>query len=95
MIEELIKQGEKLGSEVEESMGRKFIRTVNFEAWASKSVMYLETNHASSVVTEKAKERFKAVTSNNSFSFYQFLLGALKAVQEYEENNTESEEDYL
>lgn len=92
MLEELIKQGEQLESEVQQGMGRKYITSVNFEAWSAKSVMYLENYHSNSVITEKAKERFKSVNSNTSYPFYQFLLGALKASQEIEKEVEESEE---
>jgi len=84
MIEELIKKGEELDSEAIEGMTGKYFQSVNFEQWASKAILYLESYHGSSSVTEKAKEKFRSLNSNTNYQFYQFILGALKAVKEFD-----------
>ncbi|WML44072.1 hypothetical protein [Neobacillus sp. PS3-40] len=85
MLDKLIQTGETLESEASEGMGGKFFDSINFEQWASKSVLYLENYHSKSIVTEKAKEGFKKLNSNINYDYYQFLLGALKATKEFED----------
>ncbi|MFC3883766.1 hypothetical protein ACFOU2_09740 [Bacillus songklensis] len=94
MIDNLIKEGESLVSDVQENMGRKFFKSVRFETWASKAMLYLENYQKGSVVTEKAKERFKALDTRTNYSFYQFLLGSLKASKEFEEFQDAQAEEY-
>ncbi|WP_226639298.1 hypothetical protein [Priestia flexa] len=85
MIDKLISEGHALESKAEEGTIGKFFSSVDFEKWASKSILYLETNYGYSTVTEKAKEKFKSINTNNNYSFYQFLLGSLIATKEFEE----------
>lgn len=86
MIDELIRTGESLEAEAQESMVGKFFSSVNFEEWVSKVVLYLETYQKDSIITEKAKEGYKKLNSNNSYDYYQFLLGSLKAIKEFKAN---------
>ncbi|MDA1581899.1 MULTISPECIES: hypothetical protein [unclassified Bacillus cereus group] len=84
MLENLIANGEKLESEVQEGMAYKFFDSVNFEAWVSKSVLYLENYHPNSSITKKATAQINSLTSNTNYNFYKFLLGSLKAINEFE-----------
>lgn len=85
MLDDLIKEGTALEDEIQESMWIKCFKSVNFETWAAKSMLYLERNHPDSVLTEKLKDHFKELNSNNNHSFYLSLLGALKATKDFEE----------
>jgi hypothetical protein len=86
MLEKLINDGKALESEVKEEMGLKVLDSINFEKWAAAGVLYLEKKHLNSVLTEKAKEQFKTVTYNTSYDLYKYLLGALEATKEYEDD---------
>ncbi|MGX6445784.1 hypothetical protein ACWM35_21415 [Neobacillus sp. K501] len=90
MINELLKTGELLESEASESMGFKFFNSVNFETWVSKSILYLENYHKNSVLTEKAREGYKKLNSNNNYDYYQSLLGALRASKDFEKHQADS-----
>ena len=86
MLEELIIEGEKLESEVQEGHGGvKFFKSVNFEKWITKSIFYLETYHSKSIVTEKARTQYQSHNTNTNYGYYQTLLGSLKATKEFEE----------
>lgn len=89
MIDKLIDEGKGLETTKSESMGIKYFNTVQFETWVSKSVLYLETYQINSVVTEKAKERYKKLSQNNNYDYYKFLLGALEAVKAQEEEQAD------
>ncbi|PGO70111.1 hypothetical protein [Bacillus cereus] len=80
MIEKLIEEGIELEKELKPGVPRNYFDSILFEAWASKSIRYLEVNYADSIITEKAKKRFMDVDGTNNYDFYQFLLGSLKAI---------------
>ncbi|OOR10824.1 hypothetical protein BW897_20920 [Bacillus cereus] len=84
MLENLIKLGEALGTEVKQSMDTKFCESVNFEVWVSKSILYLENYQKGSLITEKVKARYRGIENINNYDFYQFLLGSLKAIRDFE-----------
>lgn len=94
MLDKLIKEGEVLEAEVNESMGIKFFSSVNFEQWISKSILYLETYWTNSAITEKAKEGYKKLSSNNNYDYYQFLLGSLKALKEFEADEADDFDNF-
>lgn len=83
MIDKLIEEGKSLENKASDSMVGKYFKSVDFESWVSKSVLFLEENHSKSTLTEKAKEGYKEMTQNNNFDYYQFLLGTLIAIKEY------------
>lgn len=89
MIDKLIASGKALESEAKDNMVGKFFDSVNFEAWVSRVILYLENYNQSSVITEKAKERYKSLNSNTSYAYYQFLLGSLDAIKEFEKYQEE------
>ncbi|KAB2500800.1 hypothetical protein F8158_06850 [Bacillus cereus] len=80
MLEELIKQGEGLMPELKKGMAGHYFDSVNFETWVAKSVLYLETTHKESIVTEKIKTNYKSLNGNGTYAFYRLLLGSLKAM---------------
>jgi hypothetical protein len=83
MIDGLITQGEALESKTEvDGFGRKMLRGVEFETWAARCILFLEENLAGSSLTKKAIEVNNKL-STNSYSNYQFLLGAMKAAKDY------------
>lgn len=91
MIEKLIEEGKKLESEVDNNNGYgKFFESVNFEKWVSKSILYFENSYKESVLTEKAKDGYKTLNSNTNYAYYQFLLGTLMSIKEFEDNQAES-----
>jgi hypothetical protein len=94
MIDKLIQTGEALAAEAQESMAGKFFSSVNFEQWASKSILYLETYWTNSAITEKAKEGYKKLNSNNNYDYYQFLLGSLKALKEFEADEADDFDNF-
>ncbi|MBF7150025.1 hypothetical protein [Bacillus toyonensis] len=85
MLENLIKLGEALKGEVNQSMDKNYLGSVNFEIWVSKSVLYLEKEYKNSLVTEKIKSHYKEMDSSQYYVFYQMLLGSLKALQDFEQ----------
>ena len=86
VLDKLIKEGEEIENEASEGMVGKFFESVKFEAWVSKSVLYLEKNHNKSSLTSKVIEKNKKLSSNNNYEFYQFLLGTLRAIKESEDD---------
>jgi hypothetical protein len=88
MLDKLIEDGLKLESESEPGMVGKILTGVNFEAWVSRVIYYLERNYPNSAITERAVEVYKKL-GTNSYSNYEFLLGTLKGIKEYEEQDTE------
>lgn len=95
MLNELIIEGEKLESEAIEGLASiKYFKSVNFEVWVTKSILYLETIHADSLVTEKVKSQYKSLNSNTNYDFYQLLLGSLKGFKEYMENQQKQAEEF-
>jgi hypothetical protein len=90
MLDKLINQGDSLRGEIKvSSMGRDYLSGENFEKWASKVVLYLETYYPSKAITEKAIETHKKLGSN-SLENFEFLLGTIKAVKEFEEDEAAS-----
>ncbi|MFF2291201.1 hypothetical protein [Peribacillus butanolivorans] len=94
MIDTLINSGVALETEADEVMGMKSFNSVNFEEWVSKSILYLENYHKSSAITEKAEEGYRKLNSNTNFQYYQFLLGSLKAVKEFEDIQVDDYDNY-
>ncbi|MGE8204696.1 hypothetical protein ACQKP0_09035 [Heyndrickxia sp. NPDC080065] len=84
MIDNLIKAGDALQSEAKDDTVGKFFDSVNFEAWVSKVILYLENYYVDTAITEKAIDRYKSLNSNNNYAYYQFLLGSLIAIKEFE-----------
>jgi hypothetical protein len=82
MIDELIKTGETLNSQIKPgSMLGKMISGIEFETWAAKTILFLEKNFPKSSLTSKASERNKNLNTN-SYNNYEFLLGTLYAVKD-------------
>ncbi|WP_089608060.1 hypothetical protein [Bacillus cereus] len=88
MLESLITLGETLESEAKEGMAYKFFDSVNFETWVSKSILYLESYYPQSSITKKAISKMSSLNSNTNYEFYNFLLGSLKAINEFENEET-------
>jgi hypothetical protein len=94
MIDKLIREGESLRSEFKSSsMGGHYLTGENFEKWASKVVLYLETYYPNKAVTTKAIETHKRLGSD-SISNYEYLIGTIKAVKEFEEEEAASSSEW-
>ena len=86
MLENLIATGKAFVSEaIEGYNGIKYFDSVNYEKWISKSLLYIEQNYPNSTLTDKAKEGYKEVDQRNSYDYFQFLLGTLMGIKEYED----------
>ncbi len=96
MLERLILEGEKFESQaVDINHGTdKMITGLEFETWVSKAILYLEQNFANSSLTKKAIEVNKELRKD-SYQKYHFLLGALKAAKEIEDNHIDSMSSFL
>ncbi|MDU0154459.1 hypothetical protein [Bacillus cabrialesii] len=86
-VDSLIKEGELLEAKAESiNYGSdKVLSGVEYETWTSKVILYLESSHPESSLTKKAIDVNKELTEK-SYQKYQFLLGTLKAVKEFDEN---------
>ena len=95
MLEELIIEGEKLESEAVEGLASiKYFKSVNFDKWVTKSILYLENTYDGSLVIDKVKDKYKSINSNTNYDFYQLLLGTLQGFKEYMENQQKQAEEF-
>jgi hypothetical protein len=95
MIKELISEGKELVSEVQvsEHNNKEFFESVNFEKWVVKSILYFDHyQHNKSLITDKVKSQYSSLNPDTTYSYYQFLLGALQAVKEFDEYGTYDED---
>jgi cation transport ATPase len=81
MLNELVKEGEALKLNHNE---KKLSYGEEHEKWAAKCLACLEANYKGSVITQRASEEYKKL-GTDSYSFnYDFYLGTLKGINEYE-----------
>ncbi|TVZ81278.1 hypothetical protein FB379_11777 [Aeribacillus composti] len=87
MLDKLIEEGLNLKSQIEvtEVYGVKSynLSGEDFEKWASKVILYLEDHYPGKAITNKAIEVYNQLR-NSSVENYEFLLGTIKGLQEYE-----------
>ncbi|MCM3494545.1 hypothetical protein M4D52_13985 [Paenibacillus lactis] len=95
MIEELIKTGEELRSQVKPGGKHgQMISGIEFETWAAKTIFFLEKNFPKSAMTEKAIDKNKTLNSG-SYHNYEFLLATLHAAKDMLEEKEKEDKEAL
>lgn len=82
MVDKLIEAGKGLEVHVESgAYGGKMISGIEFEAWAAKTILFLESKFPTSSITAKAVSKNKDLNAD-SYGNFEFLLGTLLAVKD-------------
>lgn len=69
-------------------MCENYLTGENFEKWSSKVILFLEDNYSNKAITKKALDVYMNLNTD-SISNYEFLLGTIKGVHEYENSHEE------
>jgi len=82
-IKELVEEGNKLNDTIApDGYGIRYVDNIQFNQWASKCMLYLETEYPNSIVTEQFKEFYQKKLHKEDI--YKSMLGTLNGVEEWE-----------